>query len=85
MANVRLPVPPEAIEDPRVKEYLRQLIQALERQFLKHPEKPYMKDRIKVYDVTKQYTLSCASVGTNDVGQVLGTYLISLQEAGVLP
>lgn len=81
---MRLPSP-NRLKDPEVREYLTQLVQALERQYSKHPEKPFTVNRIKAYDVTKQYVLSCGSVGITDAGRVLGTLLIDLQESGVLP
>ena len=81
---MRLPTP-DNIKDQELKIYLTQLVQSLERALSKRPETPFHKDRIKVYDVTKQYTLSCASVGVTDVGRVMGTFLIQLQESGVIP
>lgn len=81
---MRLPSP-DRVKDPEVREYLSQLVKALERQFSKHPEKPFTKDRIKVTGVTKQYAFDCTAGTLADVRQVLGTFLVEAQETGVLP
>lgn len=80
----RLPTP-DKIKDQETKEYLTQLVQSIERQFKKFPEKPFHKDRIKIIGNTKQYAFDC-TVGTlADTRQVLGTLIVQLQESGELP
>jgi hypothetical protein len=81
---MRLPSP-DRLKDPEVREYMRQLVQAIERQFAKHPEKPFTKDRVKITGVTKQYAFDCTAGTLADVRQVLGTLIVDIQDAGVLP
>lgn len=80
----RLPSP-DRIKDDDTKAYLRELVQSIERQHSKFAMKPFTKDRIKVTNVSAQYVLDNTSVGLVDVAKVLGTFLLQLQESGVMP
>lgn len=84
--RIRLPTPDRRkLKDKDLEElvdYLHNLIQALERALEKLPETPFTKDRIKVTNLTKQYTLDAAAGSAADVRAVLGTLLVDLQESG---
>ena len=82
--KIRLPTPPPTITDPEVLTYFRQLVQALERALERVPEAPFTKDRIKVTNLTKQYTLDSSAGTLGDVRSVLGTLLQDLQVSGKL-
>lgn len=79
--RVRLPSP-DNIQDQALREYLSQLVQALERVIEKLPETPFTRDRIKVSGLTKQYALDSAAGTLGDVRSVLGTLLRDLQDSG---
>ena len=84
--RIRLPTPDRRkLKDKDLDElvdYLHNLIQALERALEKLPETPFTKNRIKVSNLTKQYTLDASTGSAADVRAVLGTLLADLQESG---
>lgn len=84
--RVRLPTPDRKnLKDKgmdELVEYLHNLIQALERALEKLPETPFTKNRIKVTNLTKQYTLDASAGTAADVRAVLATLLVDLQESG---
>lgn len=79
--KIRLPNPPN-LEDKKLQEYLERLVKALENAFEKAPDTPFTRDRIKVTNLTKQFTFDATSGTLNDTRMVLGTILHQLQEAG---
>lgn len=83
--RVRLPSPDGLQVDKETLIYLNKLVQALERALEKVPETPFMKDQVKVTNLTEQYTLDASAGTLGDVRSVLGTIVNRLREAGVLP
>lgn len=82
--RVRLPSPTE-IKDPTTQVYLSKLVQALERALERLPETPFMKDRIKVTNVSTGYDFDSSGATLAETRAALTSLLVKLQESGVLP
>lgn len=81
--KIRLPNPPDKIQDKEVRDYLERLVKALEGAFEKAPDTPFTRDRIKVAaGLTKQYTLDPVAGTLADVRSVVATLLTDLQVSG---
>ena len=83
--RVRLPSPDNLGYDKELQTYLSKLVQALERALENVPDTPFMKDQVKVTNLTEQYTLDASAGTLGDVRSVLGTIVNRLREKGVLP
>jgi len=79
--RVRLPSP-NNIQDQALREYLSQLVQALERAIEKLPETPFTRDAIKITGLTKTYSLDASAATLSDTRLVLGTLIQLLRDSG---
>lgn len=82
--RIRLPSPTR-IDDQNLKNYLSELVQALERALETVPDTPFMGAKINVTNLTEQYDLDAGAGTLGDVRSVLGTIINRLREKGVVP
>ena len=79
--QVRLPSP-SRLKDKELRDYLSQLVQALERTVEKLPETPFTKNRIVITNVSAGYVLDSSGAGLAELRAAFTALVRDLQASG---